>query len=173
MGDGPFIAGVRAYYNKFQNSNALTEDLRKEMEGASGLDLELFFNQWVYGPGHMELNIEWEHIPAENALYIRITQIQSPLFAMPSEFRVCTGLERCQNYTVNVMQVIETFVFNWTLGPPDEITLDPYTVLLVESNIKKQSGLSWKGKRKTIEPENLESKKVSNIFSQKSSERYR
>merc|ERR1719189_2424963 len=101
MGDVPFITGVRSYYDKFQNSIALTEDLRKEMEEASGHNLELFFDQWIYGPGHMDLHIEWDHVPEDETLYIRIAQNQRPtLFAMPLEFTVCTGLEHCQNFTV-------------------------------------------------------------------------
>lgn len=156
MGDVPFITGVRSYYDKFQNSNALTEDLRKEMEEASDRNLELFFNQWVYGPGHMDLYIEWDHIPEDETLYIRITQNQRPtLFVMPLEFTVCTGLEHCLNFTVNIEQTTETFVFSWTLGHPDDIQIDPNTWLLVESNIKKRSDLSWIGEKKIIKAGNL------------------
>lgn len=43
VGTDIFWKGIRAYYKKYKDSNATTEDFRREMEEASGQDLEAFF----------------------------------------------------------------------------------------------------------------------------------
>jgi len=59
LGDELFWEGIRIYYNKFQYSNAYSEDFQEVMEDVSQKDLSIFFNQWLYQPSHPKLSIEW------------------------------------------------------------------------------------------------------------------
>jgi aminopeptidase N len=56
-GDEQFWKGMRTYYEKFKNMNAVTADFQKVMEEASGKDLTGFFNQWLKIPGQPDLKI--------------------------------------------------------------------------------------------------------------------
>ncbi len=49
VGDEVFFGGLRRFYDTFRFQKAGTNDLRKSMEQASGLDLGRFFEQWVLG----------------------------------------------------------------------------------------------------------------------------
>ncbi|UWX54619.1 M1 family aminopeptidase [Maribacter litopenaei] len=52
IGDELFWEGIVAYYKKYQNSNALTEDFKSVMEQITGKDLNDFFQQWIFTKGY-------------------------------------------------------------------------------------------------------------------------
>ena len=60
LGDSLFFAGIRRYYARHKDMNALTDDLRADMELESGKDLRAFFNQWLRRPGYPEVNVTWQ-----------------------------------------------------------------------------------------------------------------
>ncbi|MBS0192241.1 MAG: M1 family aminopeptidase [Phycisphaerales bacterium] len=51
VGDQTFFEILAAWRNAYQGSAASTEDFRALAEQVSGLNLETFFNEWVYGIG--------------------------------------------------------------------------------------------------------------------------
>jgi len=54
-GDEQFWKGLRTYYEKYRNMNAVTADFQKVMEEVSGKDLTGFFNQWLNISGQPDL----------------------------------------------------------------------------------------------------------------------
>lgn len=87
MGDEAFWRGIRAYYAQYMNANATTADFRAVMEEASGLDLELFFDQWLYSGGNPRLEGWWTYDSDAQAVRIEINQTQTagPTFDLPLE----------------------------------------------------------------------------------------
>ncbi len=61
IGDAAFWDGVHAYIDKHKFDQVETADFRMVMEEASGVDLELFFSQWVYRPMTPRLDVEFEY----------------------------------------------------------------------------------------------------------------
>ena len=61
MGDSAFFKGVRRYLDDTSIGYAFarTADLRKTLELESGLKLEKFFQNWVYGEGYPNYHAEW------------------------------------------------------------------------------------------------------------------
>lgn len=57
--DSLFFTGIRSYYQKFQLSNAYTEDFFKVMSEATGMDIGNAFRRWVQYPGHIQMSVEW------------------------------------------------------------------------------------------------------------------
>ncbi len=55
LGEENFFRGIRHYIATHKISVVETSDFRKSIEEASGLDLESFFEQWVYSPGYPEI----------------------------------------------------------------------------------------------------------------------
>ena len=74
IGDSAFHAGIRAYYAKYRDGNATTDDLRHELETASGRPLEPFFDQWLRRPGVAALTVGWAHDPETGALSLLVLQ---------------------------------------------------------------------------------------------------
>jgi aminopeptidase N len=88
VGDEAFFKGMRLYYEKFKNSNALTSDFKKVMEQVSGRNLESFFRQWLYVAGQPELKIWNETGKRNNEILICIEQKQESLFKFDLELLI-------------------------------------------------------------------------------------
>ncbi len=88
IGDEAFFRGLRLYYSRFRNSNALTDDFRKVMEESGKKDLSLFFRQWLYVAGQPELKIWQESGKGKDEIEINIEQKQEHLFEFNLELSV-------------------------------------------------------------------------------------
>ncbi len=51
VGDQAFWQILQTYFQTFHNSNVVTNDFKNIAEQVSGLDLEQFFQQWIFQPG--------------------------------------------------------------------------------------------------------------------------
>jgi len=80
LGEAAFWKGIRAYYAKYKNGNANTNDLRNIMEQASGQNLEPFFKQWLFTAGHPQLKIDWKYDASKKMVSIKVTQLQNTLY---------------------------------------------------------------------------------------------
>lgn len=58
MGDAEFFEGCKNYMNSFAYANANSSDLRDALSVSSGLDLNDFFNGWVFTPGFPQFSID-------------------------------------------------------------------------------------------------------------------
>jgi aminopeptidase N len=74
VGDSAFFRGVRSYYAAHKDGNALTDDLRREMERASGRQLGWFFDQWLRRPGMAELRVGWTHDASTGRVTLAVRQ---------------------------------------------------------------------------------------------------
>jgi aminopeptidase N len=74
LGDSAFFRGLRSYYAKYRNSTALSDDLRHELEQASGRSLGQFFDQWLRRPGVAEPMIGWAFDPSTGSVSVFVTQ---------------------------------------------------------------------------------------------------
>ena len=59
LGADTYYAAIRAYYAEYINRNASTADLRRHLEEASGLDLEAYFQQWLFQGGIPTVAASW------------------------------------------------------------------------------------------------------------------
>ena len=87
-GDTDFIKGLRLYYSRFKNLNAISSDFQHAMEEASGKDLSRFFSQWLYFAGQPELKISEKANRKKGTTDIFIEQLQDHLFEFNLELLV-------------------------------------------------------------------------------------
>lgn len=64
-GASAFWDGLRRYLDRHRAGTALTADLRRAVEDASGRELTWFFDQWLRRPGHPEVTVRWRWEPRE------------------------------------------------------------------------------------------------------------
>lgn len=129
LGDEYFWKGIRSYYQKYQNSNALTEDLQHEMELASGKDLETFFQQWLYIKGYPELKWNWKY--RKGKLMISVKQVQKHhTFTFPLEFGIVSG-DEIDIEKVMVEEQTSRFEID-VENKPDAVKIDPESWLLFQ-----------------------------------------
>jgi aminopeptidase N len=143
LGDEAFWSGIRAYYARHMNANATTADFRTAMEASSGVDLEDFFQQWLYSGGNPRLEGWWEYDATARAIRIEINQTQTagPTFAFPLEIGISFNDGAAMNATesVTVDGRFHRFVIPAD-REPSEVTLDPNVKALFEADFGHRSG---------------------------------
>ena len=77
VGDAAFFEAIRVYGNRFAGGSVETRDLVRTFESVTGRSLDRFFDQWVYQPGHAELDVTWNWDDERNVGQLRITQTQA------------------------------------------------------------------------------------------------
>lgn len=88
LGDDLFWKGIKLYYEKYRNKNAMTDDFESVMEEVSGKDLGTFFYQWLYTAGQPDLKITSGPSMKRGMTDIIIEQKQSYLFRFPLELLI-------------------------------------------------------------------------------------
>jgi len=134
MGDEAFFEGVRTYYDRHAEGNAVSDDLRIALEELHGEPLDWFFDQWIYKPGYPVYDLEWnwEEGAGEVVLTVRQTQDDSwPTFRMPVEieFDGPTGSERVVRW-IEGREWTESIPLNFR---PESVQLDPDDWLLMRT----------------------------------------
>ena len=74
VGDSAFFRGVRAYYLAHRHGTALTADLQRAVEAASGQQLGWFFDQWLRRPGVVEAAVAWRWDAAARRVVMDVVQ---------------------------------------------------------------------------------------------------
>jgi len=94
LGDTTFFQALRAYLQQFGYGSAVTEDLQQVFEAVSGIDLNDFFQQWIYESWYPEYLYGWSVNPTETGQYhltgfIDQKQTEGPaVFKMPLDITV-------------------------------------------------------------------------------------
>ena len=140
MGEQNFQKGIQSYYKKFYNANATSDDFRVEMEKASGLDLKIFFKQWLYQPVNPKIDAIWTYDATSHKININLTQSQLTNFNfdIPIEIGYYTKDSKTPQLlkmNLNKKQLSQSFNVN---GIPENIEVDPRNVLLSSNTITKK-----------------------------------
>ena len=132
IGDEKFQEAIRNYYSRYINSNATTDDFKHEMEIVSGLDLDMFFNQWLYQGGHIVLDGSWKYDDKKKEIIIDIQQVQNDgyLFSFPIEFGIYEEGKVAPNVEQRSVTKRKSSYSIPSELKPKKVDIDPRTVLL-------------------------------------------
>ena len=137
VGDEDFFTILRTHATDSAYGNVSTAGFQATCEAVSGLDLDRFFEQWVYtDSGRPDYEYAWSVLPSEAAAAVRVSvrQVQSgPLFEMP----IPVGLVLASGDTLwHVLQdslAAQSFVLA-TPEPPVALAFDPKGWILKHAN---------------------------------------
>ncbi len=133
LGDDDFFATLGTYYERHVGGTARTEDLREAAELVSGLDLDHFFHQWVYGEGFPIYTHDWTAWPAGDGyeLQLRLRQLQSgTVFHMPVDLVVHSSESgQSQTFRVDNASADTTYALPADFLP-SSIEVDPHEWIL-------------------------------------------
>ena len=138
IGDEAFFRGIRDYYAGHLHGVALTRDVRAAFERASGRELGWFFDQWVHGPGHPRLEVEWG--PEAEDLVLSIHQVQPaewPLFTLDLDFEVAGGGADGRRASVRVDAREATLRIPGAAGA-DSVRFDPDVSVLATAVLRQR-----------------------------------
>jgi aminopeptidase N len=124
LGDEGFFRSLAHYLKKFEFGVAETNDFKVAIEEATGQNLHWFFDQWLYGAGYPELEVEYEWQRDQKMLRVSVKQVQeneedgTPVFRFPVEIEITTveageiiETEHRQLYRVEITKAEQEFYF--------------------------------------------------------------
>ncbi|MFL2991000.1 MAG: M1 family metallopeptidase [Cytophagales bacterium] len=132
IGEDDFREGIRKYYKRYYNSNTTTEEFKKEMEVVSGVDLDLFFDQWLYNGGNIILDGGWSYDKKKKRVEITIDQVQDDgyIFKMPLELGIYYEDKNLFKLETVKLEKEKGRFYIATETKPKNIKIDPFTKLL-------------------------------------------
>ena len=135
LGDEPFFQGLRRYYQTHAGGTATTDDLRHALEAESGLDLAVFFRQWLHRPGLPELSIGWGWDEAAGQAVLDVAQVQAgEPYELDLELAFRVG-ERVERRTVALHRAKETLRVGLPAAP-EAVEVDPEGWLLHTATLR-------------------------------------
>jgi aminopeptidase N len=141
LGDSLFFESLKAYVADpdIAYNTAVTEDFQRVCEDVSGMKLDKFFKQWVYGGGRPDYSAKWS-ISGENPweITLEITQANSNLFKMPLQV-ILSSSSFEKTYTVWDSLEIQRFQF-MTDEKPDKLEIDPDNWVMKNLNLSFVEG---------------------------------
>ena len=131
LGDADFFKGLNHYLKTNAYTAVDAHDLSKAFEVATGKNVDDFFDQWIYSPGHPELETAWKYDEAAKIVVLTVKQTQdtslgTPIYHFPLTVgflssRSAGGVER-QN--IQVTKASEDFRISVSAAP-SAVLLDP------------------------------------------------
>jgi aminopeptidase N len=138
LGEEDFRKSLYVYLERFKHKTAETDDLRQILEEVSGINLQQFFEQWIYREGHPKLNVQISDDQGKVKL-ILTQQQEGDAFIFPLEIQFVllsnTHNKNGQNETIEQVHISEkTFSksFDIPTDKLDHVAIDPEYKILKE-----------------------------------------
>jgi aminopeptidase N len=134
IGDENFFNALLEYRNQFYMSVATTEDFRDVCEYVSGMELDWFFQEWVYETGRPKYSGLWTKTSIDEGWLLTFqlnqTENTSIIYKMPLDLLIYTSYG---DTTVVIWDSLTTQIFEIFLEKePLNIQLDPDNWVLKE-----------------------------------------
>ena len=130
VGDSAFFKSINNYLttNKFKSAEA--HQLRLAFEEVTGRDLNWYFNQWYFGSGNPNADIDYVYDDAAGKATVIVKQTQKgdKIFKLPLAIDIYNGTNKVR-YNVWANNAIDSFSFNYTKRP-DLINVDAEKIML-------------------------------------------
>ncbi len=144
VGDDVFYKILKNYLtSSVAYGVAATEDFQKVAEETSGLKLDYFFKQWIYGEGYPRYTYTWNSSEVSDKLKITISQTQNTtpvFFSMPVDIKIVMADGKSVTTTVFIDKASQEIEFTKPAGAISQVLFDPDNKILKDVNeIKTQA----------------------------------
>jgi aminopeptidase N len=128
LGDQLFFAGIHAYLTAHRHTPVDSRDLCRSMTDATGINLEPFFNQWIFKPGHPVLDYSWTWDEKAEQVALTVKQTQdtkdgTPIYNVRTSACLIAGGKLLR--TPILLNQAEQVIMLDTAAKPDAVLLDP------------------------------------------------
>ena len=137
LGDGPFFRTLSSFLHRYAFDVADTNDFIREVKTVTGQNLDWFFDQWLFKPGHPVFDVREEWDEARRIVRLKVVQAQDfgrgiPVFRVPVAIKVVTP-RGAQTHRVWIREREATFEFP-AAARPLLVRFDEGNLLLKEVN---------------------------------------
>lgn len=138
VGDENFFIILKEYLNdpRWRFASVKTENFIEICESVSGMDLDVFFDQWLNYPYYPEYGYNWKSVGQKDGRYVaevKIVQKQNTIiYEMPIDlkFQLASGADTV--VTVENNQAEQKYIFHFT-AEPVRFDFDPENWILKQS----------------------------------------
>jgi aminopeptidase N len=141
LGDAAFFDTLKHFLHRYAFEAVDTGDFIRSVKTVTGQNLDWFFDQWLFKPGHPVFDVRSEWDPARKVVVLKVAQVQDfsrgiPVFRVPVSVAIVTDAGRSASQ-VWIRGREETFEFPSETRPL-LVRFDPDNVLLKEITFSKQ-----------------------------------
>ncbi|MEP0824005.1 MAG: HEAT repeat domain-containing protein [Nitrososphaera sp.] len=133
VGDKYFRRSLKTYLERFANSTAETDDLRKIFELETGKSLQQFFDQWLFREGHPDLKVSFTQNRDMAKIDVEQAQAGEP-FDFSLEVKLAFGGTK-KTYTFRISERQGSFQIP-VEGEVEWFSVDPHFKILKTLSIK-------------------------------------
>ena len=140
IGNENFKKAIQAYYKKYMNGNATTDNFIAEMEKVANENLKPFFKQWLNNPYILKIDGSWTYDNKTKEIKLNLSQTQSSnfVFEAPIEFAIYkSGDDTPISMRYNLHDKDASFTIS-NSEQPAFIIIDPKNVLLADIKFKQK-----------------------------------
>ncbi len=130
LGDPLFFAALRHYVQKNRGRTVETVDLARAVEESTGHNFDRFFQQYVFSPGHPELQVEVRYQPEERRVRLKVRQKQKttapdgfPVYRLPLSVRLVASGQAVE-HTLEISDLEHVFFLPLD-EEPEQVLVDP------------------------------------------------
>jgi aminopeptidase N len=135
LGDADFFRSLGAYLRRNAHRPVQTCDLARAISDTTGRNVEAFFDQWLYKPGHPLVGFDWTYDAGAGKVVVHLLQMQDTRDGTPVyDLEVPIGLimdGKCERRVVHFATASASFDLP-VARKPDAALLDPDHDLLME-----------------------------------------
>jgi aminopeptidase N len=140
MGDEAFFRALKHYLEANRLGNVVSADLAKAVEESSGTNIDLFFDQWIYGAGAPRFTVRSTYDDTGKKVSLSVKQTQKVeghvgLFRVPVDVSITTASGE-KLFPIEVSKADETFSFTVD-GPPLMVLFDKGDKILKSVDFQK------------------------------------
>jgi aminopeptidase N len=146
LGDKLFFGGLGHYLNKFRHQPVSSDMLCQAMTEWTGIDMEPFFDQWVFKPGHPIIRFSWRWDDSAHQVVATVKQVQptnngTPIYDYPAPIGLIVN-GKVERRIVHMSKSEEDFSLP-SASKPDAVLFDPDHSFLKEISDRAWAKSEW------------------------------
>ena len=113
IGDEAFYRGLKHYLDVNRGKNVVTADLIRAIEEETHINVDQFFDQWIYGAGAPKFELSYTYDDAKHEILLKVKQTQKVegrvgIFRVPVDVEITTA-NGAKDYPITVSKPEEAF----------------------------------------------------------------
>jgi aminopeptidase N len=141
IGEDAFYRGLRHYLEVYRGKNVVTADLIKAIEEANHIDVQQFFDEWIYGAGAPKFDVSYAYDDSKHQIALTVKQTQKVdgrvgIFHVPVDVEVTTA-SGAKLQRIAVSKEAETFLLPFD-GAPLMVLFDKGGQVLQSAEFHKE-----------------------------------
>src|SRR5712664_2084951 len=114
IGEDAFYRGLRHYLEVHRGKNVVTADLIKSVEEANHINVQQFFDEWIYGAGAPKFDVSYTYEDGKHQIALTVKQTQKVeghvgIFHVPVDIEITTA-SGAKSHKIAVSKGAETFL---------------------------------------------------------------